>query len=190
MSPAGDLGDRGALAGAVGIELVEVRISVGMEISRKALKMALKAHALPIRGIAIENGGRCITCMGALVANIDPKPARRGPAEPGASTGGNGSYALARGATYTAASGGRDEGDPLLHRIERVVDAGIIWAPAIAGSLVLTTRGGDFERDIGQEISIAYLSQSSTMVEFHLQETFTFRMLTSEAPMILEPVSP
>lgn len=64
MGPAGDLGDRRALAGAVCIELVEARISVGVEISRKALKMALRAYALPIRGVAIENGGRCITGMG------------------------------------------------------------------------------------------------------------------------------
>lgn len=83
MSPAGDLGDRRALTGAVGIKLVEARISVGVEISRKALEMALRAHALPIRGVAIANGGRCITGMGAVVANIDPKPARRGLAEPG-----------------------------------------------------------------------------------------------------------
>lgn len=83
MGPAGDLGDRGALTGAVGIELVEARISVGVEIPRKALEMSLRADALAIRGVAIEDGGRCITGMGALVADIDPKPPRRGLAEPG-----------------------------------------------------------------------------------------------------------
>lgn len=83
MGPAGDLRDRGALAGAVGIELVEPGIAVGVKVTGEALKMALRTHALPIRGVAIENGGRCITGMGALVADIDPKPARRGLAEPG-----------------------------------------------------------------------------------------------------------
>jgi uncharacterized linocin/CFP29 family protein len=103
----------------------------------------------------------------------------------------NGPYALVLGAeAYTAASGGSDEGYPLLHHIERVVDGGIIWAPAIEGGFVLTTRGGDFELDIGQDISIGYLSHSSTMVELYLQETFTFRMLTSEAAVVLAPVSP
>ncbi|WP_210166468.1 hypothetical protein, partial [Bosea vaviloviae] len=42
-----------------------------LELSRKALEMALRADALAIRGVAIEDGGRCITGMGALVADID-----------------------------------------------------------------------------------------------------------------------
>jgi uncharacterized linocin/CFP29 family protein len=98
----------------------------------------------------------------------------------------NGPYTLVLGAdAYTAASGGSDDGYPLLHHIERVVDGGIIWAPAIQGGLVLTTRGGDFELDIGQDISIGYASHSQTTVELYLQETFTFRMLTAEAAVAL-----
>jgi uncharacterized linocin/CFP29 family protein len=100
----------------------------------------------------------------------------------------NGPYALVLGAdAYTAASGGSDDGYPVFHHIERVVDGGIIWAPAIEGGFVLTTRGGDFELDIGQDISIGYLSHSSTVVELYLQETFTFRMLTAEAAVVLAP---
>lgn len=100
----------------------------------------------------------------------------------------NGPYAVVLGAdAYTAASGGADEGYPIFHHIERVVDGGIIWAPAIGGAFVLTTRGGDFELDIGQDISIGYLSHSSSMVELYFQETFTFRVLTTEASVVLEP---
>jgi len=51
----------------------------------------------------------------------------------------------------------------------------------------LTTRGGDFSLDIGQDISIGYLSHSQTIVELYLQETFTFRMLTAEAAVVLAP---
>ena len=98
----------------------------------------------------------------------------------------NGPYALVLGAdAYAAASGGSDDGYPVFHHIERVVDGGIIWAPAIEGGFVLTTRGGDFELDIGQDISIGYLSHSSTAVELYLQETFTFRQLTAEAAVAL-----
>ena len=98
----------------------------------------------------------------------------------------NGPYALVLGAkAYTAASGGSDEGYPILHHIERVVEGGVIWAPAIEGGFVLTTRGGDFELDLGQDISIGYLSHSSKVVELYLQETFTFRLLTSEAAVAL-----
>lgn len=98
----------------------------------------------------------------------------------------NGPYALVLGAeAYTAASGGSDEGYPVLHHIEGVVDGGIVWAPALKGGFVLTTRGGDFELNIGQDISIGYLSHSSAVIDLYLQETFTFRMLTSEAAVVL-----
>ena len=100
----------------------------------------------------------------------------------------NGPYALLLGAEpYTAVSGGTDEGYPLLEHIQRLVDGEIIWAPAIEGGLVLTTRGGDFELDIGQDISIGYVSHSKTIVELYLQETFTFRLLTTEAVVVLVP---
>jgi uncharacterized linocin/CFP29 family protein len=98
----------------------------------------------------------------------------------------NGPYALILGAqAYTAASGGSDEGYPVFHHIERVVDGGIIWAPAIEGGFVVTTRSGDFELDIGQDISIGYQTHSGTTVELYLQETFTFRLLTTEAAVVL-----
>jgi uncharacterized linocin/CFP29 family protein len=100
----------------------------------------------------------------------------------------NGPYVLVLGAdAYTAATGGTDEGYPVLRHIERLVEAEIVWAPAIEGGYVLTTRGGDFELDIGQDISIGYLSHSRASVELYLQETFTFRMLTSEAAAVLRP---
>jgi uncharacterized linocin/CFP29 family protein len=100
----------------------------------------------------------------------------------------NGPYALVLGAdAYTAASGGSDDGYPILHHVEREVDGGVIWAPAIKGGFVLSTRGGDFELDIGQDISIGYLSHSGAEIELYLQGTFTFQMLTSEAAVVLAP---
>jgi uncharacterized linocin/CFP29 family protein len=98
----------------------------------------------------------------------------------------NGPYALVLGAeAYTAASGGSEDGYPILRHIQRLVDGEIIWAPAIEGAVVVTTRGGDFELDIGQDISIGYLRHSNASVELYLQETFTFRLLTTEAAAVL-----
>ncbi|MFS8047793.1 family 1 encapsulin nanocompartment shell protein [Rhizobium sp. BR 314] len=99
-----------------------------------------------------------------------------------------GPYALVLGEeAYTAASGGSDEGYPVLHHIEKIVDGGIFWAPAIKGGYVLTTRSGDFELDLGQDISIGYLNHSATAVELYFQESFTFRVLTAEAAVTLLP---
>lgn len=99
----------------------------------------------------------------------------------------NGPYALVLGAAaYTAASGGTDEGDPVFRHLERLVDGGIVWAPAIEGGFVLTTRGGDFELALGQDLSIGYLSHTATTVELYLQESFTFRVLAGEACTVLQ----
>ncbi|CAH1658159.1 Linocin-M18 [Hyphomicrobiales bacterium] len=98
----------------------------------------------------------------------------------------NGPYALVLGGdAYLAASGGNEEGYPIFHHLERIVDGGVIWAPAIEGGFLLTTRGGDFELDLGQDISIGYLSHDATTVELYLQESFTFRVLSSEAVVAL-----
>ena len=67
----------------------------------------------------------------------------------------------------------------------RLVEGEIVWAPGIEGGLVLTTRGGDFELDLGQDLSIGYLSHSGTEVELYFQESFTFRLLTTEAAVAL-----
>jgi uncharacterized linocin/CFP29 family protein len=100
----------------------------------------------------------------------------------------NGPYALVLGAReYTAATGESDGGYPVLDHIEHVVDGGIIWAPAIDGGLVVTTRTGDFELDIGQDFSIGYQSHSGVSVELYFQESFTFRLLTTEAAVVLAP---
>ncbi|HVU93589.1 MAG TPA: family 1 encapsulin nanocompartment shell protein [Puia sp.] len=100
----------------------------------------------------------------------------------------NGPYALVLGSDpYTAVHGGSDEGYPVLTHIQRLIDGEIIWAPAIRGGFVVTTRGGDFELDLGQDISIGYLSHTETSVRLYLQESFTFRLLTTEAAVALSP---
>jgi uncharacterized linocin/CFP29 family protein len=100
----------------------------------------------------------------------------------------NGPYALLLGTgPYTAIGGATDDGYPVLQHIQRLVDGKIIWAPAIEGGVVLTTRGGDFELTIGQDISIGYLSHSATAVRLYFQESITFLMLTSEASVVLAP---
>ena len=98
----------------------------------------------------------------------------------------NGPYSVLLGAkAYTELAETRDHGYPVLEHVKRIVDGNIIWAPAIEGAFVLTTRGGDFELSIGQDISIGYLAHTDAMVRLYLQESFTFRPFTSEASVVL-----
>jgi uncharacterized linocin/CFP29 family protein len=98
----------------------------------------------------------------------------------------NGPYAVLLGAdAYTALSETSDYGYPVLRHIKGLVDSEIIWAPAIAGAFVLTTRGGDFGLYIGEDVSIGYLSHNDQTVRLYLEETFTFLLLTTEASVAL-----
>jgi uncharacterized linocin/CFP29 family protein len=98
----------------------------------------------------------------------------------------NGPYAAVLGAAaYTALAETSDQGYPVLDHVKRLVDDKIIWAPAIEGAFVVTTRGGDFELHIGQDLSIGYLSHTDDTVRLYLQETFTFLLLTAEAAVAL-----
>jgi uncharacterized linocin/CFP29 family protein len=98
----------------------------------------------------------------------------------------NGPYKVLLGSdAYTALAETRDQGYPVLEHVKRLVNDEIIWAPALVGAVVLTTRGGDFELAIGQDTSIGYSGHSDTAVHLYLQETFTFRLLTTEAAVAL-----
>jgi uncharacterized linocin/CFP29 family protein len=100
----------------------------------------------------------------------------------------NGPYSVVLGADeYTALAETRDHGYPVLEHVKRIVDGNLIWAPAIEGAFILTARGGDFELNIGQDVSIGYLSHTDSTVQLYLQETFMFRVLTTEAGVALNP---
>jgi len=100
----------------------------------------------------------------------------------------NGPYAVLLGAdAYTALAETSDHGYPVLQHVHRLVSSEIIWAPAIAGAFVLSTRGGDFQLHIGQDISIGYSSHTDAAVLLFLQETIAFLLLTKEAAVALAP---
>lgn len=100
----------------------------------------------------------------------------------------NGPYTVLLGAdAYTALAESSDYGYPILEHVKRLVEDKIIWAPAISGAVVLTTRGGDFELHIGRDASLGYLSHTDKAVRLYLEETFTFLMLTAEAAVVLTP---
>jgi porphyrinogen peroxidase len=86
---------------------------------------------------------------------------------------------------YTAVSEETSHGYPIVEHIRRMIEGEIIWAPAISGAVVLTTRGGDFTLHLGQDFSLGYLGHTDTAVRLYVQESFTFRTLTAEAAVSL-----
>jgi uncharacterized linocin/CFP29 family protein len=86
---------------------------------------------------------------------------------------------------YTALSETTDKGYPIYRHIARLVDGEIIWAPALAGGFLLSTRVGDFELHLGQDVAIGYLAHGTTNIHLYLQETLTFLVYTSEVAVAL-----
>ncbi|VVE65551.1 bacteriocin [Pandoraea anapnoica] len=100
----------------------------------------------------------------------------------------DGPYSVLLGAdAYTAVAEANDQGYPILEHIGHIVSGEIIWAPAIDGGAIVSTRGGDYEMHIGQDLSIGYLDHNAETVRLYLEETFTFLMLTAEASVSVAP---
>ena len=98
----------------------------------------------------------------------------------------DGPYAVLLSAeVYTQVSETTASGYPILEHLNRLVDGDIIWAPAIDGAFVLSTRGGDFDLQLGTDVSIGYLSHDAEGVQLYLQETLTFLCYTAEASVAL-----
>jgi uncharacterized linocin/CFP29 family protein len=98
----------------------------------------------------------------------------------------DGPYAVVLSAdAYTAVSETSDHGYPVIEHIRKLTDGDLVWAPAITGAFVLTTRGGDFSLHLGQDLSIGYQSHTEDEVLLYLQESFTFQLVTTEAAVVL-----
>jgi uncharacterized linocin/CFP29 family protein len=93
-----------------------------------------------------------------------------------------GPFALVLSASaYTAVSETSDHGYPVRQHLAKLMDGPIVWAPAIEGALVISTRGGDFELCLGQDLSIGYLSHDIETVTLYFEEALTFLTHTPEA---------
>ncbi|MCF2527916.1 family 1 encapsulin nanocompartment shell protein [Yinghuangia soli] len=98
-----------------------------------------------------------------------------------------GPYALLLGAdTYTAVNETSNHGYPVREHVARVLSGGeIVWAPALAGAVLLSTRGGDFEMHLGQDLSIGYEAHDASTVRLYLTESLTFSLYSPEAAVAL-----
>jgi len=94
----------------------------------------------------------------------------------------DGPYSLLLSAdAWTAVSETTEHGYPIREHLSRLLDGDIIWAPAIEGALLLSTRGGDYELRLGQDVSIGYTSHDADSVQLYFTESFTFAAYTTEA---------
>jgi uncharacterized linocin/CFP29 family protein len=76
-------------------------------------------------------------------------------------------------------------GYPVLEHLRLILGGPVVWAPAVDGAMVLSTRGDDFELTCGQDMALGYLSHGPDTVELFLEESIGFRVLTPDAAVPL-----
>lgn len=99
----------------------------------------------------------------------------------------NGPYGLAVGPSdYTAIAETAEHGGyPLFDHLHQILSGPIVWAPGIHGAVVMSVRGEDFLFESGQDISVGYDRHDGDQLQLYLEQTFSFRIATPEAAVVL-----
>ncbi len=99
-----------------------------------------------------------------------------------------GPYSLVLGTEpYQMLMAGDQRGYPLRRRVEDLLGGDVNWSPVLEGGLLLSTRGGDYELTLGQDMAIGYKCHDTRSVELYLTESMTFRVLEPRAAVSLDP---
>jgi uncharacterized linocin/CFP29 family protein len=102
----------------------------------------------------------------------------------------DGPYSLVLSAdAYAKVTESADHGYPVINHLTTIIDGDIIWAPGVDGAFLLSTRGGDHELHLGQDLSIGYLSHDAEQITLYFQESLTFIVATAEASVVLNPTN-
>jgi uncharacterized linocin/CFP29 family protein len=98
-----------------------------------------------------------------------------------------GPYGLALGSdAYTRVQQSTERGGYLLFdHLRNILGGALVWAPGVKGAIVVSQRGGDFVLDVGEDLSVGYDSHDTDAVQLYLEESFTFRVLTADAAVVL-----
>jgi uncharacterized linocin/CFP29 family protein len=79
-------------------------------------------------------------------------------------------------------------GTLLTEHLQTILGGGpVLWTPGLEGAVVISLRGGDFILECGQDLSVGYDSHDAARVELYIQESFSFRVATPEAAVVLAP---
>jgi uncharacterized linocin/CFP29 family protein len=98
-----------------------------------------------------------------------------------------GPYAVALGPTcYTGVIESTEHGGYLVFdHLRKILGGPIVRAPGVDGAVVVSLRGDDFLFESGQDLSIGYADHDADTVRLYLEESFSFRVATPEAAVML-----
>lgn len=76
-------------------------------------------------------------------------------------------------------------GYPLLRHLQEILGGPVVWAPGVTGAVLVSTRGGDFRFDVGQDLSVGYVDHDADEVRLFVEESFTFQVLEPDGAVAL-----
>lgn len=77
------------------------------------------------------------------------------------------------------------EGYPVQKQIQEILGGKVIINHSNESTFLVSERGGDYELVLGQDITIGYDSHDTEKVKLYLTSSFTFRVLSPEAVVVL-----
>jgi uncharacterized linocin/CFP29 family protein len=98
-----------------------------------------------------------------------------------------GPYAIALGPRcYTGVIETTEHGGyPVLEHLRMILGGPVVWAPAVDGAVVVSTRGGDYELVCGQDFAIGFHAQVDEVVELFFEESLTLVVREPRAAVAL-----
>ncbi|MDQ1478614.1 MAG: hypothetical protein QOE62_3843 [Actinomycetota bacterium] len=104
------------------------------------------------------------------------------------SAGVSGPYGLALGPdSYTEVVETEHGGLTVFDHLREILGGPIVWTPGVRGGVVVSLRGGDFLFESGEDLSVGYDHHDVDNVYLYIEESFTFRIATPEAAVVLKP---
>jgi len=76
-------------------------------------------------------------------------------------------------------------GYPIFEHLSRILRGPIVRVPGVDGAVVLSLRGEDFRFESGQDLSVGYERSDESHVYLYIEESFSFRVATPEAALVL-----
>lgn len=76
-------------------------------------------------------------------------------------------------------------GYPVFEHLSHILSGPIVRVPGIDDAVVLSLRGSDFLFESGQDLSVGYERSNESHVYLYLEESFSFRVATPEAALVL-----
>ena len=101
-------------------------------------------------------------------------------------SGVGGPYSIALGnRCYVGVVSTEHGGYPVFEHLRHILGGRVLWAPAVNGAVVVSTRGDDFVIECGQDFSLGYVDHDATSVRLYLEESFTLTVKDEAAAVAL-----